>query len=651
MGSEAAVLGTNFIVIEPDTSKIDPAFDKAENAAKRAGKGIERGLGEGGGKAVDALTRRFDIAAAAGAKLARQVEESSPRMSTGYARFKGTVEALGDELNRARLAGGTLTSEQVKNFAILKQRVEEYSTAVQIGTDRVMDARTAAVAGGLEFRNLQGAFGNMFGANERFITGATVMGFAFAQAAQIAGAVVTKVNEITGAEEGQRMMMQGIRGALYWVIFGESDPEKVKASFRATFDAALFGVASLKAAVTGDWRDASALATPGSGLLAKIPSGLKLNGPYLDPAQRQGAEEKARELGRSQLAYEQQTLTLRLQNAELKKNEGQIKAISAALEENTRNQLIASGMDVEHANSIAMLTRENRELTDSEKKKAEALANYLKIQSGFLSAVHGSDFLKNDPINFLAPPKDNTQDLALSFLNAVKNSKGPSAGTLIPQLTNTEDVLLKLITDFGTWRTVGEGAATNIARSIESNLGDALFSGITGNIKGVQDAFRGLARSILSEITHMMANRLVLQFLTYLFGRTTLPTAAPTSFTTANISAKPAANGAVWQGGFTPFADGGVVKGNSFTYGLIGEKSYDEAVIPMPKGFVKAVVETPRSRQVLENHMTVMLSPDFFGAVRPMMLPTEDETLMHFGASFARNGIARQLVINEIRGR
>lgn len=43
-----------------------------------------------------------------------------------------------------------------------------------------------------------------------------------------------------------------------------------------------------------------------------------------------------------------------------------------------------------------------------------------------------------------------------------------------------------------------------------------------------------------------------------------------------------AANGAVWQGGFQAFANGGMVSGP--TLGLIGEGKYNEAIVPLPNG-------------------------------------------------------------------
>jgi tape measure domain-containing protein len=43
-----------------------------------------------------------------------------------------------------------------------------------------------------------------------------------------------------------------------------------------------------------------------------------------------------------------------------------------------------------------------------------------------------------------------------------------------------------------------------------------------------------------------------------------------------------AANGAVWEGGFQAFANGGIVNGP--TMGLIGEGRYNEAIVPLPDG-------------------------------------------------------------------
>jgi len=59
---------------------------------------------------------------------------------------------------------------------------------------------------------------------------------------------------------------------------------------------------------------------------------------------------------------------------------------------------------------------------------------------------------------------------------------------------------------------------------------------------------------------------------------------------------KKAANGAVWKGGFTAFADGGTVSGP--TLGLIGEGKYNEAIVPLPDG--KAIPVQLNSNSIRE---------------------------------------------------
>ena len=64
-----------------------------------------------------------------------------------------------------------------------------------------------------------------------------------------------------------------------------------------------------------------------------------------------------------------------------------------------------------------------------------------------------------------------------------------------------------------------------------------------------------------------------------------------------------AANGAVWKGGFSAFADGGMVKGP--TLGLVGEGKYNEAIVPLPNGRSIPVQFNGRSaRDVMGNGPT-----------------------------------------------
>jgi hypothetical protein len=73
--------------------------------------------------------------------------------------------------------------------------------------------------------------------------------------------------------------------------------------------------------------------------------------------------------------------------------------------------------------------------------------------------------------------------------------------------------------------------------------------------------------------------------------------------------AEKAANGAVWKGGFTAFANGGTVTGP--TLGLIGEGRYNEAIVPLPDGksIPVALQEKPRSRNLIEGESSRNMSP------------------------------------------
>jgi hypothetical protein len=70
----------------------------------------------------------------------------------------------------------------------------------------------------------------------------------------------------------------------------------------------------------------------------------------------------------------------------------------------------------------------------------------------------------------------------------------------------------------------------------------------------------------------------------------------------ASIGGALAANGAVWKGGFQPFAAGGMV--DRPTLGLVGEGRYNEAIVPLPDGR-SIPVEMRSSRQAPDVHIEV----------------------------------------------
>jgi hypothetical protein len=103
-------------------------------------------------------------------------------------------------------------------------------------------------------------------------------------------------------------------------------------------------------------------------------------------------------------------------------------------------------------------------------------------------------------------------------------------------------IFRKLQREQATW---GEDLAQTIEQirsAVESNLGDALFAGITGNLNALKNAFKSLLNSILQEITHLMAQQVVKMFLNYIIGRFA-PTGGASVTTSGEYSGFPTSGG------------------------------------------------------------------------------------------------------------
>ena len=137
------------------------------------------------------------------------------------------------------------------------------------------------------------------------------------------------------------------------------------------------------------------------------------------------------------------------------------------------------------------------------------------------------------------------------------------------------------------------------AKTIGDAFGEA-FKGIITGSTTVQEAFAGLFQSIADRFADMVSEmiakwleaQLIKGFMNIFGGLIPgLGGAAGAGssiegqtgdFFTGAFDILPAANGAVWNGGFQAFANGGIVSGP--TLGLVGEGKYNEAVIPLPDG-------------------------------------------------------------------
>jgi tape measure domain-containing protein len=134
-------------------------------------------------------------------------------------------------------------------------------------------------------------------------------------------------------------------------------------------------------------------------------------------------------------------------------------------------------------------------------------------------------------------------------------------------------------------------------RSIASSIGDAFgtaFKGIITGTSSVREALAGLFQSIADSFADMVAQMIaewlkaqLIKGFANLFGSIFGGGGGGLGSMDANIAQYaplPAgyANGGIAPGGFTAFANGGIVTGP--TLGLVGEGRYNEAVIPLPDG-------------------------------------------------------------------
>jgi len=137
-------------------------------------------------------------------------------------------------------------------------------------------------------------------------------------------------------------------------------------------------------------------------------------------------------------------------------------------------------------------------------------------------------------------------------------------------------------------------------RSIASSIGDAFgtaFKGIITGTSSVREALAGLFQSIADSFADMVAQmiaewlkaQLIKGFMSLFPGGGALaglnPTAAGGDWMGAVGRMNPTAayaNGGIAPGGFTAFANGGMVTGP--TMGLVGEGRYNEAIVPLPDG-------------------------------------------------------------------
>jgi hypothetical protein len=139
------------------------------------------------------------------------------------------------------------------------------------------------------------------------------------------------------------------------------------------------------------------------------------------------------------------------------------------------------------------------------------------------------------------------------------------------------------------------------AKAIGSAFGQA-FKDIASGSMSAQEALANMMQSIADHFLDMAAQIIAQQITMMIYGiilkalgvmggvgggtganySGAFGSTPGTSFSDALKMPKLAANGAVWEGGFQAFANGGIVQGP--TLGLVGEGKYNEAIVPLPDG-------------------------------------------------------------------
>ena len=153
----------------------------------------------------------------------------------------------------------------------------------------------------------------------------------------------------------------------------------------------------------------------------------------------------------------------------------------------------------------------------------------------------------------------------------------PKPGSIGELKKNTKDELDDL-TD--STKLLGE-AANGIGSAFAKSFTDIITGAQTWK-EGLAGAFKSVASMFADMVAQILAKWAALQIIgLFAPGSTGGGGGGPKPPLPGSV-ALTAANGAVWKGGFTPFANGGVVKGP--TLGLVGEGRFNEAVVPLPDG-------------------------------------------------------------------
>lgn len=618
MAEEGAVLGTTFIEILPDLSKLKPALTNAERAAQNTGRKIESSI-SAAGKGIDLLGQRFTFARVQQEALEKAIASGSTRSQAKVASFAATVHALGQQIDFARASGQALGADQVREYATMQAALRRYSDEVREMRKVQTLAKGSVQEAGVAYRGFGESLAVAGGRFAPLIARASVFAFALHETY----GALKRVGELIGIDYGHEHSILS-----YIEEHGKSAARAIGAVQLALFRAS-----------TGQFRQM--LSEPsGAGLLAPLAKRWAgAAGPQRpDEASLTKAKDTIESLNRSQM---QSLLQLQLERAKLLEKRDAIEGVQRALDALEASDMRARGFDEERIKQIITLKQANRGLADAmqlRKQVQDAIDTaagtahasiHASIEKGFAASAPnlfadiptaGYDRLLRGAMSaqLRAAQENNAELLRLAREEAVaeaqvredealkalhstnENERITQAQyddlivrnkeTLRARLalideqhgTDFRAVLGRLVVSYGTMSQRIESLAADTVNAIETGWESGFFDAMTGNLAKLRGDFRSMLDDIAKLIVRFMIRQEIITFLKMMQGHASSGGAVANLIGTIIGAIGGKANGGVIQGGWRPFADGGVV--TKPTLGLVGEGRYNEAVVPLPDG-------------------------------------------------------------------
>ena len=603
--AEGAILGTTFLRIVADTSKLTPAINAVEKSTKEAGSKIEQSLNRSFAKPVDDVTKRLKTAQGAVSQFYKTIDSGGTVSAKSVNRIVAQVELARTAMVQMYGAVNKGTPDSVAKFHELEAGLRKVQVTARGVIDAQQDQRYMLAEGGVQWRGFNQTLNvaaGKYGALQMKV-------LAFAAAAKAGWDMGRRIGEQIGVDYqawdglmehiqqkskpvmetlGKMQLLMWNVGTFQWGSIGQDVKDT------RTLQGSKFG----KATYTEDPKARA-----------------KAMEQYAEAKQAEAAwasQHKATMLGYAASA------ALASQNFDLlrEKTLAQLKVEQEAAEQ----KLIFD----QYAERIPALREEY------DKKRIKAIEDIAKLEK---------------------------EQFDQEFAHATRMGTwgNVSKGILAPRIawgsmTDTQDAWLS-------WSTAAETAlekvaaayrknATTMAEVYASALGSVenLFVGvfdvaITGKLNNLDDVFKSFFKDLTREIERMMAQKAVQALLGWVMSRYGLPTSNPY----AGWSLKPGANGAIFAGGFQAFAGGGVV--TNPTLGLVGEERYNEAVVPLPDGKAIPVQMKGGKREPLD----VFISMDY--GLIAMVRNSPDEIRAVIDRGIVEGGSTSRLIDQMIRSR